>query len=138
MTLEEAQAKIAELEGQLTQAQADGEVSAKRGHAFAAVLKAHNIAFDIDKADVSTLTIADGGEVQGEFDYTPPAVKATERHKSQQPGNQQQRNEGEGANKKKDGLTIEDVKAMSEDQINDQWEEVSKVLAKEGETNGNK
>ena len=138
MTLEEAQAKIAELEGKvttLTQEATDaknaGNTSALRNHAMAAVLKAHNIGFDIDKADLSALTVGEDGGVTGEFAYTPPA--AQQQQQTQQPAQQQQQStEQQQQQQQTQGLTLEDVKAMSEDQINSQWDEVQKVLESQG------
>lgn len=48
----------------------------RQSHALSQVLKAHNIGFSIDDADLSSLKIEDG-KVQGEFDYTPKALPAT-------------------------------------------------------------
>ena len=47
----------------------------RQAHALGQVLKAHNITFDINDADLSSLKIEDG-KVQGEFDYTPKALPA--------------------------------------------------------------
>ena len=47
----------------------------RQSHALGQVLKAHNITFDINEADLSSLKIEDG-KVQGEFDYTPKALPA--------------------------------------------------------------
>lgn len=137
MTLEEAQAKIAELEGerdelktQLTDATNSRNTSALQRHAMAAVLKAHNITFDAETANLSALSIGEDGAVAGEFAYTPPAVASQQQQSNQQ---QQQQKGGEESQQQQQqqqaqGLTLEDVKAMSEDQINERWDEVSKVL----------
>lgn len=140
MTLEEAQAKIAELEAQaqttatkLNDLLNSRNTSALQRHAMAAVLKAHNITFDADKADLSALTVGDDGAVAGEFAYTPPAV-ANQQQQSNQQQQQQQQQKGAEENQQQQqqqqaqGLTLEDVKAMSEDQINERWDEVSAVL----------
>ena len=139
MTLEEAQAKIAELEAKaketttkLAELQSVRNTGAMHKHALNAVLKAHNITFDVDKADMSALTVDDDGAVAGEFAYTPPAVvnQQQQAQNQQQQAQNQQQQAGEGEQQQQaQGLTFEDVKAMSEDQINERWEEVSAVLA---------
>ena len=48
----------------------------RQSHALGQVLKAHNITFDINDADLSSLQIEDG-KVKGEFDYTPKSLPAT-------------------------------------------------------------
>lgn len=129
MTIEEAQAKIAELEGKaqetatkLADLQSIRNTTAMQKHALAAVLRAHNITFDVDQADISALKVGEDGAVAGEFAYTPPAVAI-------QPQPQQQAGEGQQEHQQQDqGLTLEDVKAMSEEQINERWDEVSAVL----------
>lgn len=122
--LETVKAELAEIKAKMDAAQQSGNAAALSNHALRAVLKAHNIAFDVDKADLTALSVGEDGAVSGEFAYTPPAVQnqqqaqqqAQEQQAQQQPQQQPQ------------GLTIEDVKAMSEDQINERWDEVSKVL----------
>ena len=114
--LEAVKAELAELK-------AAGNAAALSNHALRSVLKAHNIAFDVDKADLSALSVGDDGAVSGEFAYTPPAVQNQQQAQQQQPQQQQQQQPA-----KQEGLTIEDVKAMSEDEINERWDAVCKVL----------
>jgi len=137
MTLEEAQAKLKEVEverdtlrTQLTDATNSRNTSSLQRHALNAVLEAHNITFDVETANLSALTVGADGAVAGEFAYTPPAVErqtqpptAVERQ-TQPPTNEQQPQQQPPTN----GLTIEHIKAMSEDQINERWDEVSVVL----------
>ena len=82
-------------------------------HALSTVFKAHNIEFDVDKADLGGLVIADGA-VAGEFEYTAPAAKKPDVTK-------QAPDEGKP-------LTLDVVKGMTPQQINANWKEVSKVL----------
>lgn len=133
MKLEEALSKVAELEAKATEtAQKLAELESVRNtgamqkHALVAVLKAHNIPFSVEGADLSALKVDDSGAVAGEFAYTPPAV---------QPQPPQPQPEAEAGEKEEveQGLTISDVKAMSEDQINERWDEVSAVLASQKE-----
>lgn len=139
MTLEEAQAKLKEVEAerdtlqtQLTDATNSRNTSSLQRHALAAVLKAHNIAFDVEAANLSALTVGEDGAVAGEFAYTPPAVERqtqqTQQQQPQPPSNERQTQQTQPTN----GLTIEDVRAMSEEQINERWDEVSVVLESQG------
>lgn len=130
MTLEEAQARIAALETAAAKHSTDLESARneaakhrvarnealRREHALGKVISAHNISFDVSKADVGGLTINDG-KVEGEFDYTPPST--TQRQAPRQEPT------------KTGGLTLEEVKKMSPDKINERWEEVSKLLETE-------
>lgn len=89
--------------------------STKKIAALNTVLKKHNISFDISKADLKDLTIVDGN-IQGDFSYEPP-----------DPSKNNTRDKGTGGNS--GGITMADIQAMSPSQINENWDEVSKVLA---------
>ena len=77
------------------------------------VLKAHNITFDLEDADTGGLLI-ENGVVNGEFDYQPPKPERAEPKPLE--------------TEAKAGMTIDDIKEMTPDQINKNWEEVSKIL----------
>ena len=128
MTIEEAQAKIAGLEGQLSKATGERDTNARQAHAMRAVLKAHNIGFDVDKADLAALTVGEDGAVAGEFAYTPPATQTQQTQQTQQAQQTQQ------TQQQTEGLkfSIEDVKKMSEAEINANWDDVSKTLESQG------
>ena len=87
----------------------------KQNAAYKAVLKAHNISFDVSKADLSTLSV-DGDKVKGQLNYSIPSP--------------QTKLPDQGGDKK--SLSFDDVKGMSADQINANWKEVSQILAQEG------
>ena len=87
----------------------------KQNSVLRTVVSKHNISFDLETADVSSLKIVDG-KVEGEFDYTP--AKPTSKQPDMKSGEKQ-------------GLSLEDISAMSEEEINKRWDEVSKVLAQE-------
>ena len=89
--------------------------SLKREYALQEVLKAHNIPFDIDSADMGGLTIANGS-VNGEFNYKPPNVA------------RQSAPVAPTANTDTTILTMDALKQMSADDINARWAEVSKLL----------
>ena len=90
----------------------------KQNHAFREVLKAHNINFDVDKADLSQLEVK-GDKLSGEFKYnlpttTTPTLPAMDKSTPR-------------------SLTMKDIEGMSQDQINNNWKEVSAVLASQGQ-----
>ena len=137
--VEQAQARIDELTASMTQSQADlakvrtdlesarndeakyrvGRNEAlRKGHALSKVVKAHNIEFDVATADLASLAIEDGA-VKGEFDYSPPGTSGNSGSNRQAPGTSQP-----GSN----AMTREDISNMSAEDINANWEEVSKVL----------
>ena len=87
----------------------------KQNAAYKAVLKAHDISFDVSKADLSTLSV-DGDKVKGQLNYSIPSP--------------QTKLPDQGGDKK--SLSFDDVKGMSADQINANWKEVSQILAQEG------
>ena len=111
--------------------QAERDLLATQRHALMSVIKAHNIVFDVGEADLSALSVNEQGAVEGEFAYTAPAVQRQREVRTQH-------TKPDPAPKAEDegGLSIDDVRAMSVDQINDRWDEVSAVLAGEA-TNGN-
>ena len=86
----------------------------KEGHAMKQVLKSHNIKFNLEEADLTSVSIEDG-KATGEFAYTAP--KADTKAKDVDPKS----DEGKG-------MTYDDVKGMSADKINANWKEVSAVL----------
>ena len=129
MTLEEAlerlkkqRARIAELEEEVhkTRRQAGGyrtarNVALKEAAAQAAVLKAHNIAFDASRADVSGYQIKDGFAV-GEFKYEPP--DPNKRRKAEPP---------KGG--KPGALTFDDIGGMTQAELMLRYEDAVKAAA---------
>ena len=90
----------------------------RREYALRQVLSKHNIAYDVDKADLSGLVVGDDGKVSGELDYEPVAVqpvKTEERTVSTSPA-----------------LTMDDIRKMDSDEINARWDEVGAVLSESG------
>lgn len=114
---EDNAAKVQALEGQVAGLQRDIEKARneaarhrvarnqalRRNHAYGQVLKAHKITFDVDTADLGSLSIEDG-KVAGEFSYEPPSTTQADPPKDPP---------GKSAN----ALTYEDIQAMSYDEI---------------------
>ena len=86
----------------------------KRNHVLQHILKAHNIKTDVDKVDISKLSIKDN-KVEGEVEYTPPNPV------SRQEPNVNTNNMGTT-------ITLQSIKDMTADEINNNWDEVSKLL----------
>lgn len=79
------------------------------------VIAAHNIPFDISKADLSKIVVNDKGEHAGDFEYNPPALSNTAPNAwNHTPGKE---------------ITMDDVKKMTPEQINANWDKVEGVLA---------
>ena len=89
----------------------------RQTHALKAVLAAHNISFDVTQADLGALSI-DNGAVQGEFSYTPNNPTSSAPASQHQPA---------GAATPA-VLTKDAISKMTSAQINENWEEISKVL----------
>ena len=85
----------------------------KQAHALGAVVKAHNINFDLAKADLESLKV-ENGRIEGEFAYTP-----AENPKSDPPKPSD-----------KSEMSMADVKNMSPDQINENWDLVQGAMKK--------
>lgn len=79
------------------------------------VLASHNIAFDLEKADLSKIVVNDKGEHAGDFEYTAPALS----NKSPNAWNATPGKE----------ITMDDVKKMTAEQINANWDKVEPILA---------
>ena len=90
----------------------------RREYALRQVLAKHNIAYDVDKADLSGLVVGDDGKVSGELDYEPVAT---------QPAKQE-----EQVVSTSPALTMDDIRKMDSDEINARWEEVGAVLSESG------
>lgn len=86
----------------------------KQAHALGAVVKAHNIAFDLEKADTSGLKV-ENGKIEGEFAYTPAEKPAPDTTKPADQGT---------------GISMADVKNMTPEQINENWEQVQAAMKK--------
>jgi len=86
-------------------------VALRQSHALSAVVKAHNIPFDVSKADLDSLTI-EGGRVQGEFDYSPGTGKKEERRVQTQ----------------QDSISLDDVRNMDQKAINQNWDTIKNLL----------
>ena len=85
--------------------------------ALGTVVKAHNIRFSLEDADLSGLTIQDG-QVEGEFVYKLPTGKDdTTAPPTGDPAKTVQ------------GLTLDDIKTMSAAELDDRWDEVQTVMA---------
>ena len=119
--LEAAKAETTKVQGRLEQARREAaryrvgrNDALRQGHALRAVVKAHNIGFKVEDADVSALKVEDG-KVDGEFDYS-PAPPSKEPPKSP-PG---------GGN---EGLTVDAVKKMSAEEMMARWDDVKAVMA---------
>ena len=107
--------EIASLRNEAARSRVQRNQALKEAHALKHVLKSHNINFDTDLADLGDLKI-EHGAVRGEFKYELP--KGTGKPvDSPLP-------DTKGASK----LTMDDVRTMSPDKINENWEEVSKLL----------
>lgn len=111
--------KVSRLEADLTAARAEAakyrtarNEALRRAHAQAAVLEAHKIKHEPTTEALDALTIEDG-KVKGTYDYSPP--DPVRQDLPQSPANQ--------------GMNMSDIKNMTADQINENWDEVSKVLA---------
>ena len=83
--------------------------------AMQSVLKAHNITFDVSKADLSKIIVDDAGQVTGEFKYTAPT-----------PANPDKKDES--SQNSGDPLTPAEIAKLSPEQINERWKEVSAAL----------
>lgn len=87
----------------------------RRVHALDTVVKAHNIRFSLDEADLSGLTIKDG-QVEGEYKYTLPTT----------PVNPPPTDDPSST---EEGLTLDKVKMMSAAEIEADWDNVQSVMA---------
>ncbi len=127
-TVESLRAKIAKIEKRL-QTQAESleaakerasrsrvgrSLARKQVYALRAVLKAHNIGFDVSGADLDKLEVTDG-VVSGEFEYTPP--DPNKGGTADPPGG-----------KSPGTLTKEDVAKMPHSEIMSRWAEVQAVM----------
>ena len=108
-------AELAQTRQQAAKYRVGRNTSLKREYALQEVLKAHNIPFDIDSADVGGLTIANG-TVNGEFSYKPPTIA------------RQSAPVAPTANTDGTVLTLDALKQMSAEDINARWAEVSTLL----------
>lgn len=81
------------------------------------VLSAHQIDFNVNEASLDGLGI-DNGAVIGEYEYTPPKPKRAEPVKIAADG--------------PPALTLDDVKRMSPDDINKNWDTVQTLLLEGG------
>ena len=84
----------------------------RRAHALSTVIKAHNVSFSIDDADLSSLDIKDGS-VTGDFKYEPKKI-------SDKPL--------PNVAKGETGLTMDRIREMSAKELSENWDEVKTVL----------
>ena len=91
---------------------------ARREYALRQVLAKHNIAYDVDKADLSALSVSEDGTVSGEFEYEPVATRPAKKD--------------EQVVSTSPALTMDDIRKMDSDEINARWEEVGAVLSESG------
>lgn len=96
----------------------------REAHALRHVLRAHNIEVTLDTAKLDTLTIADGSAV-GEYAYEAPAPAQAVPNGSSSGGRGGVG--GVGVDGGRD-LSLEEIREMSVEQINDRWDEVQRVL----------
>ena len=113
--ISDLESQIASLKNEAAKYRTARNDALKKAHAQAAVLKAHNIVHDFDAKALEALTIEDG-KASGIYEYAPPA---TIRQDLPVP-------------ETKSGITRADIRNMSIDQINDNWAEISKVMANDG------
>lgn len=147
MTLDEAQAKIKELEGQITTkdteiATANGKITKlntenaerrvinaqqkKTLHNATQVLKKNNIKVDINTMNTENLTLnTETGQVEGEVIYNPASIPEI----------------GGGvpptSNDALPAMTVESIQGMSRSDIAKNWDAVSSVLTAQGEQPNN-
>ena len=89
----------------------------RKAHAYGTIIKAHNINIDsVSDTALQALPI-DNGKVDGVFTYSPPEVKVSTKR------------DPNAVQKDSQGLTMDDVKKMSPQDINANWKEVSGLLS---------
>jgi len=105
--------QIESLRGEAAKSRVQRNAAMKENYAMQQVLKAHNIEFDVSKADLEGLKI-DHGKVSGDFSYKAPASSGV----SSPPKDTSSTN----------GLSLKDVDSMTLDEINENWDELAKLL----------
>lgn len=114
--LAKAQAEVSALRTEAAKYRTERNHALKSNAALTTVLDKHGVKFDVATADLSGFDIKDG-KAEGAFDYTPPALtKAT-------PAQAQVRQDNEN------GLSHDKLKAMTPDEINKRWDEISSFLS---------
>lgn len=95
----------------------------RRVKALETIAKSHNIDLSSMTSErLNAIPVNDG--VAGEFVYTAPKITAPAKPPARV------------ASETKSGLTLEEVKSMSESQINARWKEVSELLANNPNASG--
>ena len=116
--LETAHLLSAQLRNECAGYRVDRRTALFENAAYKQVIEKHNIGFDISKADLSKMVLENGAVVANGFEYTPKGVshevKSPTQPPVQTPSNQ--------------GITMESLKTMSAQDINKNWEAVSRVL----------
>ena len=109
------EAQVASLKIEAAKYRTERNTALRRAHAQGQVLAAHKIDHTIDDKDLESLEI-ESGQVKGVYEYTAPAPAKVEPPQPSQSGQ----------------LTIADIRNMSVDEINRDWENVSKVIETQG------
>lgn len=89
----------------------------RKAHAYGTIIKAHNIdVTSVSDTALQALPI-ENGKVDGVFAYSPPEVQVSTKR------------DPNAVQKDSQGLTMDDVKKMSPQDINANWKEVSGLLS---------
>ena len=97
--------------------------SAKKVYALERVLQKHNISFDVKAANLKDLVVDSNFNVAGAFTYDPPSVSSS----TSAAKNKASKTQETGLNM----LTEHDIKGMTLDQINQNWDQISSLLVKQ-------
>ena len=113
--------KLKELEERVNKQSDHSKLSAKQLYAMKQVLKKHNISFNVDDANLNDLVVDSDGNVAGVFSYDPPNVQMGKTAFKNSQAKTQEKN--------LNTLTEHDIKGMTLDQINQNWEQISTLLS---------
>lgn len=111
--LDDANATIASLREEAAKHRVARNDALKKAKVLETVVSKHNIVFDMEAADLTSLKVVNGA-IEGEFDYEPPAPEKKAPPMTGKEGSA--------------SLTMDDVGKMSEAEINKRWDEVKVVL----------
>lgn len=116
---EETKSKVNETDEQLSVLAEDNNNLILQNHAYKMVLEKHGVKMDevFSQEKMKDLKISNEGAVEGTFDYEAPKPKTAVRSVKV-------------PTTESTGLTQEDLKSMSHEEINSRWDEVKQLLKK--------
>ena len=112
--------RVKDLEAKFEAQISAATINAKKVYALKQVLRKHNISFDVDEANLKDLAMDTNGKVAGVFNYDPPNVQMGKTSFKNTQAKTQEKNLS--------SLNESDIKEMTLDQINENWDQISAML----------